>query len=47
MSIYVIKSPSGSSYRVTADSFYHAIQRVKKMENYLFAENDYYKLNKL
>jgi hypothetical protein len=45
MKSYIIYSPNGKKHTLTAESFYHAIQRAKKADNYLFAEADYFKLN--
>ena len=46
MRLYTIKSPAGTIYRLTADSFFHAIQRAKKLDNFAFNEQLYFNLNK-
>jgi hypothetical protein len=45
MKSYIIYSPNGKKHTLTAESFYHAVQIAKKADNYLFAEQQYFKLN--
>jgi len=47
MKSYIIYSPNGKKHTLTAESFYHAVQIAKKADNYLFTEQQYFKLNKL
>jgi hypothetical protein len=46
MKSYIIYSPNGKQHKLTAESFYHAIQIAKRADNYLFVEAEYFKLNK-
>jgi hypothetical protein len=46
MKTYRIKSPSGKTITVFAESFYHAINMVMGQEGYIYQSLEYFKLNK-
>jgi hypothetical protein len=41
MRLFKIKSPAGKVYKIIADSFYHAIQKAKSIDNYIYTEIQY------
>ncbi len=46
MSLFIIKSLSGRSIPVNAESLSHAIQKAIREEDFKYTETDYGKLNK-
>ena len=46
MSVFIIKSLSGRSIIVDAESIHHAIQKAMREEDFKYNETDYGKLNK-
>jgi hypothetical protein len=46
MSLFIIKSLSGRSIPVSAESLSHAIQKAIREEDFKYTETDYGKLNK-
>jgi hypothetical protein len=45
MRTYAIKSPNGQILRVSAHSYYHAIQLAVILDDWKFTNADYFKLN--
>jgi hypothetical protein len=45
--MYKIKSPSGKTHTVQAESIYHAIQLTIQLDGGLFTTSEYFKLNKI
>ena len=44
---YRIKSPSGRNHNVWAETVYHAVQIVREGEGFVYATEEYFKLNRL
>lgn len=45
MILFKIKSPSGKTFSVLADSIYHAVSKVVSMEDWKYSNIDYLKIN--
>jgi hypothetical protein len=45
MERYIIKSPSGKTFTVVADSIYHAVSKVVNIEGWKYSNIDYLKIN--
>jgi hypothetical protein len=46
MKLFKIKSPSGKTIQILAETIYHACQLAVQNENYQFTNVEYLKLNK-
>ena len=46
MNQYNIKSPSGKTFKLNADSIYHAVQIAVELESYKYSNIEYLKINK-
>lgn len=46
MKKHFIISPSGRKFNVTAETIYHAVQKIVDFEGYIYSNIDYLKLNK-
>jgi len=46
MKLFKIKSPSGKSFTIIAESIYHAVSKVVGIEEGKYSNIDYLKLNK-
>lgn len=46
MNLFKIKSPSGKTFSVLADSIYHAVSKVVNIEGWKYSNIDYLNLNK-
>lgn len=46
MIVFKIKSPSGKTFSVLADSIYHAVSKVVNIEGWKYSNIDYLNINK-
>lgn len=46
MKKFLLKSPSGRKFNVTAETIYHAVSKLVHFENWQFSNIDYLKINK-